>query len=162
MWDMMIVDHVSLPLNPSLHPCPATNLVWFFKSCKNSNLGFHFVKHLPETLFSITCLIKHMMVWWYNTLWPQINTIWTNLKVSYTLFTKALVNHSLTKASKNHNSSFKISQNLFKPSLMASLRQVPSVENNKHEETIFLSTNPALSKLSYDVSRWSCMSVNPK
>ena len=79
-------------------PCEET-LAWnshfflpFARTRGSSNLGFHHTRpltygaHLTWTYTSGT--VKHMTVWWYITSWPQ-NTICTNLRVSYAIFTNS-------------------------------------------------------------------------
>ena len=73
---------------------------------------------IDHTKIAFSIMLKHVMVWWYITLWQQ-NTIWTAPK-------------SFIHYSKTWERSFETF------TLMAYLYQVVSIKNDKHEEKIFL------------------------
>ena len=98
-------------------------------------------------------MLKHAMVWWYITLWPQ-NTIWTPPKsfIHYPQTSQTVVLPKLPKFITN-SKLMKIFWNLH---LWHICIKVVSIKKDKNEEKSF-SNNP-LSKVRYDVSR-SCLST---
>ena len=119
------------------------------KSCIHSTSGFHLESvhvYLPKSLLASCNKLKNVMVRWHITLWPQ-NTIWTNLKVAYTIHKLWSTVVWPNKASKFLNK-FKIAQNFLKPaSLMASsVCQLLSIKKKKQTLTLFLCLMPSLQK----------------
>ena len=94
--------------------CAQSHAIWFFTMHCQFGLKYEIImqqiKFRVPFVMRASCTkipflasrVKHMMVWWYITLWPQ-NTIYVDQPKSFIHYSQTVVNRSLTKPSKIHN-----------------------------------------------------------